>query len=396
MIKVGPGQQIRLARDLSTSNQDLIGISPLISEHQLNILPGSHPMKQKKRHFGPEKDKVIDEQVKELLKAGHIREIQFPTWLSNVVLGYHQILLAKNDQDKASFITSGGATYQRLMNKVFEKHLGRNVEVYVDDILGKSKEVANFIIDLEETFATLMHYGIKLNSAKCIFCVKSGKFLGFIVTDRGIEELSLLSGSKKAQQFGWDEKCEQAFQDLKIHLAELPVLVKPEPGEKLPKHKPYQISYPKWFNPRKKKLGKFLWTGRLALLDAEYEAVLAGIRAAREVGASRIILYSDSQLITQQIKGAYEVKDDRMIKYLRLIQAQAETFVDWSIEQIPREENGEADALAKMAASLSEGPLLKCLSEGEVDYVLREIHEGCYAEHLRGISLTRKTMLAGF
>ncbi|XP_075507650.1 uncharacterized protein LOC142544492 [Primulina tabacum] len=66
--------------------EQLTGISPLISEHQLNILPGSHPIKQKKRHFGPEKDKVIDEQVKELLQAGHIREIQFPTWLSNVVL----------------------------------------------------------------------------------------------------------------------------------------------------------------------------------------------------------------------------------------------------------------------------------------------------------------------
>ncbi|XP_075524458.1 uncharacterized protein LOC142556838 [Primulina tabacum] len=71
--------------------------------------------------------------------------------------------------------------------------------------------------------------------------------------------------------------------------------------------------------------------------EAEYEAVLACIRATWEVGASRIILYSDSQLITQQIKGAYEANDSRMIKYIRLIQAQAETFVDWSVEQIPRE-----------------------------------------------------------
>ncbi|XP_073017726.1 uncharacterized protein [Primulina eburnea] len=66
--------------------EELTGISPLISEHQLNILPGSHPVKQKTRHFAPEKDKVIDEQEKDLLKAGHIREIQFSTWLSNVVL----------------------------------------------------------------------------------------------------------------------------------------------------------------------------------------------------------------------------------------------------------------------------------------------------------------------
>ncbi|XP_075489717.1 uncharacterized protein LOC142528562 [Primulina tabacum] len=235
--------------------EELTGISPLIAEHQLNILPGSHPVKQKKRHFGPEKDKVIDAQIKELLKAGHIREIQFPTWLSNVVL-------------------NAGATYQHLMDKVFEKQLGRNVEVYVDDILSKSREGASFISDLEETFATLMHYGIKLNPAKCIFGVKSGKFLGFIVTDRGIEvnqekvesvlsmpsprsvkEVQKLTGRiaslsrfisrsahqsypffqilRKAQQFGWDEKCEQAFQDLKIHLAGLSVLVKPEPGERL-------------------------------------------------------------------------------------------------------------------------------------------------------------------
>ncbi|XP_075479290.1 uncharacterized protein LOC142520175 [Primulina tabacum] len=87
--------------------------------------------------------------------------------------------------------------------------------------------------------------------------------------------------------------------------------------------------------------------------EAEYEAVLAGIRANREVRASRIILYSDSQLITQQIKGVYEAKDDRMLKYLKLIKAQSKNFVDWSSEQIHWEEDEEADALAKMAVSLS-------------------------------------------
>ncbi|XP_075489481.1 uncharacterized protein LOC142528324 [Primulina tabacum] len=81
--------------------------------------------------------------------------------------------------------------------------------------------------------------------------------------------------------------------------------------------------------------------------EAKYEAVLAGIQAAREVGASRTILYSDSQPITQQIKGLYEAKDDKMLKYLRLIKARVEVFADWGIEQIPREENSEADTLAK-------------------------------------------------
>ncbi|XP_075500047.1 uncharacterized protein LOC142538617 [Primulina tabacum] len=86
VVEIEPGKQVRLARDINASTQELAGISPQIAEHKLNILPGSRPVKQKKRHFGPEKYKVIEEQVGEMLRAGHIREVQFPTWLSNVVL----------------------------------------------------------------------------------------------------------------------------------------------------------------------------------------------------------------------------------------------------------------------------------------------------------------------
>ncbi|XP_075478890.1 uncharacterized protein LOC142519746 [Primulina tabacum] len=88
--------------------------------------------------------------------------------------------------------------------------------------------------------------------------------------------------------------------------------------------------------------------------EAEYEAVLAGLQATREVGASRVIIYSDSQLFTQQIKGTYEAKNEKMLKYLGLITTRAYPFSEWSIEQIPREENAEADTLAKLAASMSD------------------------------------------
>ncbi|XP_075475795.1 uncharacterized protein LOC142512308 [Primulina tabacum] len=387
---------------------------------------------------------------------------------------------------------------------------------------------------------------------------------------------------RKVQKFDWDDKCEQAFQDLKKHLAELPILAKPQPGEKLwiylfaiefavssvlvreegadqkpiyyvshalrgaelkysevkkialalvmtaRKLSPYFLSHPivvltnsplgrimthvevsgrmvKWtvelgeydieYKPRAaikaQALTDFLieiiqpveeevWRvcvdgasnlsgcgvgvvliapseekikqalridSRVTNNEAEYEAVLAGLQAAWEVGASRVIIYFDSQLVTQQIKGAYEAKNEKMLKYLGLIMARATSLTDWSIEQIPREENAEADTLAKLAASMSDistrealcftrlvlsideeippiqksswmtpiieyivhgklpedraraakikkqaprfvflndilyrrsyqGPLLKCLSENEVEYVLREIHEG--------------------
>ena len=79
-------------------------------------------------------------------------------------------------------LKNAGATYQRLVNQMFSKQIGRNVEVYVDDMLVKSKEEENHLDDLKETFNTLRKYNMKLNPAKCAFGVSSGKFPGFMVS----------------------------------------------------------------------------------------------------------------------------------------------------------------------------------------------------------------------
>ena len=115
---------------------------------------------------------------------------------------YNQIKITEEDQEKTSFITSqglycykvmpfrlkkAGATYQRLVNKMFTKHIRRNMEVYVDDMLIKSKEELAHLDDLKETFATFRQYHMKLNLGKCAFGVVSGKFLGFMVSQREIE-----------------------------------------------------------------------------------------------------------------------------------------------------------------------------------------------------------------
>ena len=70
---------------------------------------------------------------------------------------------------------------------MFNKQIGMNMEVYVDDMLIKSKEELTHLDDLKETFATLKQYQMKLNPSKCVFGVVSGKFLGFMVSHRGIE-----------------------------------------------------------------------------------------------------------------------------------------------------------------------------------------------------------------
>ena len=79
------------------------------------------------------------------------------------------------------------ATYQRLVNKMFSKQIGRNMEVYVDDMLVKSKEELTHLDNLEETFTTLRQYQMKLKPSKCAFGVVLRKFLGFMVSQRGIE-----------------------------------------------------------------------------------------------------------------------------------------------------------------------------------------------------------------
>ena len=84
-------------------------------------------------------------------------------------------------------LKNAGATYQRLVNKVFNKQIGRNMEAYVDDMLVKSKEELAHLDDLRETFTMLKQYQMKLNPSKCAFGVVSGKFLGFMVSQKGIE-----------------------------------------------------------------------------------------------------------------------------------------------------------------------------------------------------------------
>ena len=71
-------------------------------------------------------------------------------------------------------LKNAGATYQRLVNKIFSRQIGRTMEVHVDDMLVNSKEEDTHLDDLKETFATLRQYQMRLNPSKCTFGVSSG------------------------------------------------------------------------------------------------------------------------------------------------------------------------------------------------------------------------------
>ena len=74
-----------------------------------------------------------------------------------------------------------------MMTKMFEPQLGKNIEVYIDDMVVKSKVVSEHVGDLENIFEILREHKLRLNAYKCSFGVGSGKFLGYMVTHRGIE-----------------------------------------------------------------------------------------------------------------------------------------------------------------------------------------------------------------
>ena len=120
----------------------------------------------------------------------------------NVFQGYHQIPLALKDQEKTTFVTptgnyhykvmsfglkNTGSTSQRMMTRMFEPQLGKNIEIYVDDMVVKSKVVFGHLGDLSGIFDVMRRHKLRLNASKCFFGVGSGKFLGYMVTYRGIE-----------------------------------------------------------------------------------------------------------------------------------------------------------------------------------------------------------------
>ena len=120
----------------------------------------------------------------------------------DVFYGYHQIPLALTDQGKTTFRTPLGnyhyrvmpfglknarSTYQRMVTRMFEAQLGRNMKAYIDNIVIKSKVAFEHIQNLEETFSVLRKHQLRLNASKCSFRVSSGKFLSFMITHHGIE-----------------------------------------------------------------------------------------------------------------------------------------------------------------------------------------------------------------
>ncbi|GKA90033.1 reverse transcriptase domain-containing protein [Tanacetum coccineum] len=223
-----------------------IGVPRHIAKHWLNVREGCHLVRQKKRSQAPERNKAIQKEVEGLVEACIMKE-------------------------------NARASYQRLVDKAFLKQIGRNLEVYMDDLVIKSRTKQEIIKDIEETFKTLKKINIKLNPKKCTFAVEEGMFLGYMVNTKGIQvcldkvetvlslpspkclkDVQRLNGKlaslnrflaklaekslpffktlkkcTKKSDFQWTTEAKAAFKQMKKLIAELPTLTVPMEKEEV-------------------------------------------------------------------------------------------------------------------------------------------------------------------
>ncbi|XP_058075867.1 uncharacterized protein LOC131224454 [Magnolia sinica] len=350
-------------------------------------------------------------------------------------------------------LKNAGATYQRLVNQMFARQIGRTMEVYVDDMLVKSVKASDHIADLGKTFSILREYQIKLNPTKCAFGVGSSKFLSFQVSQRDIEanpdkirallDMSSPQTMEEIQCFTGRvaalgrfisraiDKCLPFFQQLKGHKkqgygsSQYQISKYGETGLQsghlysevaliLPStfhYRPHRFTFPigaaearTKFTASSRGIGDtnpeassnleaalvippappllksieaeaarrrgivlvapdatiILYAIRLSFKASnnvvEYEALLAILRLAANLGVRLLNVRCDSQLVVNQVSVEYEAKEARIIAYLVKVRKLSEKFRDCVISQIPRVKNSLVDALAKLA-STTEGQI---------------------------------------
>ncbi|GJS76425.1 reverse transcriptase domain-containing protein [Tanacetum coccineum] len=373
--------------------------------------------------------------------------------------GYHQIKMAEEDEEKTTFIMSQGilcyskmpfglknarATYQRLVDGAFQKQIGHNLEVYVDDLVIKSHTKKEIIRDVAETFKTLRQINMKLNLKKCTFGMQDGMFLGYKVNAEGLKVcpdkadavLSFPSPGclKDVQKLNGKLANEEthrgapnadrtkgkgganhvlsrgqgsyqcSLNDRKRGQANASVLCEPRPTrveDQLHSHGKNGVSLAQRKQAAEKILPgthnchgsscidgfgagliltnpegvEFTYAMRFRFEatnnEAEYEALIAGLRIAEQMGVKNLQANVDSRLVANQVNGSYVAKESGMVQYLEKVKTLTSNFKEFSIKQVPRSENKKADALSKIAstsfAHLSKQVLVEELNEKSIN-----------------------------
>ncbi|KAG7529790.1 Reverse transcriptase domain [Arabidopsis suecica] len=308
---------------------------------------------------------------------------------------------------------------------MFANQLDKTMEVYIDDMLVKSAHEKDHVPQLRECFKIVNKFEMKLNPEKCSFGVPSGEFLGYLVTERGIEanpkqiaafiempspktarEVQRLTGCiaalnrfisrsadkcvpfyqllRKDKKFDWNDDCEQAFKQLKAYRSELPILAKPQRrGTIVPVHgsllnrDKQRPEYRTRTSLKAHVLADFVIELPLAdldgtnsnkkwLLHVDGSSNRQASRLAQGMGIRDIHAHSDSQLVTSQFHGEYEAKDECMEAYLELVKTLTQQFESFELTRIRRGENTSAYVAALASTTTAAARALAEAAEASV------------------------------
>nr|AAV24920.1 putative polyprotein [Oryza sativa Japonica Group]AAV59364.1 unknown protein [Oryza sativa Japonica Group] len=375
--------------DIFAWSPDEVGGVPVdLIMHHLAVKPDIKPRKRKLRTMSADRQEAAKAEVQKLLRAGVIQEIDHPEWLANLVL-------VRKSNGKWRIMPFGlrntGETFARLVYKVLGRQLGRNVEAYVDDIVVKSRKAFDHAIDLQETFDNLRAAGIRLNPEKNRTAIILSSFAGGsqccprprnrVQTKTGLLRLRSTARS--------EDKAHKVIVPSQYPLGE--ILRGKEVTGRLSKWaaelSPFDLHFVARSAIKSQVLADFVaeWTavmcsdgswshkgaGVAAVLfspngvpiryaarlqfdttnnAAEYEAVLLGLRKAKALGIRRLLIRTDSKLVTSHVDKSFEAKEEGMKRYLEAVQSMEKCFTGITVEHLPRDQNEEADALAKSAA----------------------------------------------
>nr|GEW09282.1 reverse transcriptase domain-containing protein [Tanacetum cinerariifolium] len=287
--------------------------------------------------------------------------------------GYHQIQLAEADEEKTAFYTgqgvycytkmpfglkNAGVTYQRLMDKAFESQVGRNIEAHPITVI--TGQPIKQVMTRPDVAGRLQKWSIMLGEHNITYRPRTS-VKGQILADFLIEmpgDVPQAAPAAAAQEEPW-----MLFTDGSSCVdgsgAGL-ILTNPEGVE---------FTYALRF--------QFAASNN----EAEYKALVAGLRIATQMGVKNIHVKVDSKLVANQVLETYVAKEDNMIKYLEIVRGLVSGFTTFSLSQVPRSKNKQANALSKIAstsfAHLSKQVLVevlenKSIKEKEVAAVIEE------------------------
>ncbi|KAK1601928.1 hypothetical protein QYE76_027033 [Lolium multiflorum] len=213
------------------------GLPPLRGiEHQIDLIPGASLPNRAPYRTNPEETKEIQKQVQALLdKEDMLDELSGAAVFSKIDLrsGYHQIRMKEGDEWKTAFktkfglyewlvmpfgLTNAPSTFMRLMNHVLREFIGKFVVVYFDDILIYSRNESDHTIHIRHVLQVLRDNQLYGNLEKCTFCKDKVIFLGYVVSQHGVEGVV----------FEWGAAQDHAFDELKRLLTSAPLLALPD------------------------------------------------------------------------------------------------------------------------------------------------------------------------